>query len=893
MQNPNTDWLLEQAEWLDALEEIIEDKSSDDVKSLFTELRKLAARKGVSLSGASLNTPFTNTIHTHEQPAFPGNHTLEQRIENINRWNAMAMVLQGADSDSGVGGHISTYAACATMYEVAINYFIRRPSADYGGDLMMIQGHASPGIYARSFLEGRLTPENLTNFRRELGNGGGLASYPHPRRMPDYWDFPSVSMGLGSMMGIYQARYQKYLEGRGLKPKNGGKVWCFLGDGEMDEPEIYGTVGLGLREKLDNIIFVINCNLQRLDGPVRGNGKVIQEHERQFLGFGWEVIKVIWGSEWDSVFQKDTNGTLQNRLLEMLDGDFQYLSTLTDIATAPVKIREKIANGNAEITELLGSLTDIEIMNLRRGGHDREKVYAAYDRAVKADKPVCIIMHTVKGYTLGSQGEGQNTAHNTKKIEYTNRFLLAQQYGIEHTEENAKKAAFFLPDPQSPEIAYLHQKRQALGGYWPHRLDNSPALEMPDEKVFSDTFSGSGDKEPSTTAAFISILTSLVRDKTIGKYIVPIVPDEAQTFGMQSLFNSVGIYNPHGQQYQKMQIGTPLIQYNEKTNGQVLQEGINEAGALASFSAAGSAYFLHGIPTVPFYIYYSMFGFQRVGDSIWATADQLGKGFLIGGTAGRTTLNGEGLQHEDGHSLLIAATVPSIRSYDPAFAYELAVIIKQGIQEMYVDKVPKIYYIMAYNENYSMPAMPVGVEEGIKKGLYRFQKSNNKPKAGLKAHLVGSGSIMQQVRAAAEQLEAMGISTDIWSATSYVELTRDCQATERRNLLRGSEKTEKSYFETLFAKEEGVIVCASDFMKALPNALAKWSPLDFTALGTDGFGLSESRPALREYFEINPTYIVLTTLNRLAAQGKLDWKKVQQFIKENKITVDKFDPIEA
>ncbi len=891
MQNPNTDWLLEQAEWLEALEEIIEDKSSDDVKSLFTELRKLAARKGVSMSGASLNTPFTNTIHPHEQPAYPGDHALEQRIENLNRWNAMSMVLQGADSDSGVGGHISTYAACATMYEVALNHFIRRPSADYGGDLMMIQGHASPGIYARSFLEGRLSESKLSNFRRELAEGGGLTSYPHPRRMPDYWDFPSVSMGLGSMMGIYQARYQKYLEGRGLKPKNGGKVWCFLGDGEMDEPEIYGTVGLGLREKLDNIIFVINCNLQRLDGPVRGNGKVIQEHERQFLGFGWEVIKVIWGSEWDAVFTKDTNGTLQNRLLEMLDGDFQYISTLTD----PAAIRAKIAGDNAEIMALLGAMSDTEIMALRRGGHDREKIYAAYDRAVKADKPVCIIMHTVKGFTLGSQGEGQNTAHNTKKIAYENRILLAKQYGIELSDEDAKKAKFYLPDANSNEIKYLHEKRQALGGYWPTRIDKSDAVEMPDDAAFTQFYNGSGNDEPSTTLVFVRLLNSLVRDKKIGKLVVPIVPDEAQTFGMHPLFSSVGIYNPHGQQYQKMQIGAAAIQYTEKTNGQVLQEGINEAGALASFSAAGSAYFLHGIATIPFYIYYSMFGFQRVGDSIWATADQLGKGFLIGGTAGRTTLNGEGLQHEDGHSLTIASTVPSIRSYDPAFAYELAVIIKAGIREMYVEKVPKIYYIMAYNENHVMPAMPsdANIENGITKGLYRFKTSNTKAKKGLKAHLFGSGSIMQQVLAAAEILENMGISTDIWSATSYVELTRDCQATERRNLLRGSEKTEKSYFETLFTNEEGVIVCASDFIKSLPNGLAKWSPLDFTALGTDGFGLSESRPALRNYFEINPTYIVLTTLNRLATTGKLDWKKVQAFVKENGISVDKFDAMEA
>jgi pyruvate dehydrogenase E1 component len=829
-----------------------------------------------------------NTIHVSEQPEYPGDIAMEQRLEDIMRWNAMAMVLKGADNDSGVGGHISTYAGCATVFEVAFNNFLRKRSADYGGDIFMIQGHASPGVYARAFLEGRLTENHLLNFRRELGEGGGLASYPHPRRMPDFWVYPSVSMGLGPMMGIYQARFWKYLEHRGLKPNNGGKVWCYIGDGEMDEPEIYGCINLAVREKLDNIIFVINCNLQRLDGPVRGNGKVIQEHERSFAGSGWEVIKCLWSSEFDEIFAHDEEGYLQDRLEAILDGDYMYISTLTDAD----KKRAALAGNDEKAKSVLDKLSDEQIMSLKRGGHDYKKVYAAYDKALNAGKPAVILMKTTKGYRLPSAGK--NTAHNTKKFKYTERIEFAKMLNIPITDEQAEHADFWKPDAQSPEIQYLLKKREALGGFLPSREDNCPAITMPEESVFTAYYGGGGDTTPSTTLVMVRLLTALARDKNMGKYVVPIVPDEAQTFGMEGLFSTAGIYNPLGQQYQPMPIGISTIMYKEKTDGQVLQEGINEAGAISSFAAAGSAYFIHNVPTIPFYIYYSMFGFQRVADFIWAAADQLCKGFLLGGTAGRTTLNGEGLQHEDGHSLMIAATVPSVVSYDPAFAYEVAVIVQDGIKRMYVDNEKLIYYIMLYNENHTMPAMPEGVEKGITKGLYRFRKSTTKAKKGLKAHLFGGGSIMQQVLGAATILENdFGISTDIWSATSYVELTRDCTAVERRNILSASAHKETSYFEQCFEGEEGVIVCASDYMKALPNGIAKWSPLDFTALGTDGFGLSESRPDLRDYFEISPKFIVLTTLGRLAATGKLDWKIVAQYAEKEGITKDKFDSMLA
>ncbi len=884
-----SNWQLEQAEWLDALEELIEGESKENVQALFMALRKVAARKGVSLSGPGLNTPYVNTISADEEPEYPGNLELEKKIENIFRWNAAAMVLKGTDSKSGVGGHISTYAGNAVMMEVAFNHFLRKRGADYGGDIFMIQGHAAPGVYARAFMEGRFTENHLRNFRRELGEGGGLSSYPHPRRMPNFWDYPSVSMGLGPMMGLYQARFWKYLENRGLKPKNGGKVWCYIGDGEMDEPEIYGCINLAVREGLDNLIFILNCNLQRLDGPVRGNGKVIQEHERSFLGSGWEVIKVLWGSEWDELFAKDQTGKLMTRLEAILDGDFQYSSTLVEKGDAQ-KWRDMITGGDADLVALLSSLSDEQILKLKRGGHDHKKVYSAYHRAMTCGKPACVIMQAEKGHGLPSSG--LNTAHNTKDFNKDTRYTIAQRLGIPITPEQASKADFYTLGDDSEEVTYVKKRREALGGFLPHRQDTCPPITMPDDSNFTSFDGGSGEQEPSTTLVMVRIMTSLTKDKNVGKYIVPIVPDEAQTFGLHGIFSSAGIYNPLGQQYTQMGIGAETIRYKEMVNGQVLQEGINEAGGISSFAAAGSAYFIHGVPMIPFYIYYSMFGFQRIGDFVWAAADQLCKGFLLGGTAGRTTLNGEGLQHEDGHSLTIASTVPSVISYDPSFAYEVATIAKDGIKRMYVDNEALIYYVMLYNENHIMPARPSHVSDAdITKGLYRYQKSSLKAKNGVKAHLLGSGSIMQQVLKAVKILEEeFEISTDIWSATSYIEVTRDCTAVERRNNLNPTSKKETSYFESLFAKEEGIIVATSDYIKSLMNGIAKWSPLDYTALGTDGFGLSESRPDLRDYFEISPKFIVLTTLNRLAVQGKMDWKKVEAYAKKEGISKDKFDP---
>ena len=881
------EWQLEQAEWLEAMEEILEAHGKGRTEELFQNLRRLLARKGVANSGAALNTPYLNTIAPEDQPDYPGDRELEQKIENIIRWNAQAMVLQGSDKHLDLGGHIATYAACSTLWEVLFNHFLRKRSADYGGDLLMIQGHASPGIYARAVWEGRLPEQTIADFRQELL--GGVSSYPHPRRMPKFWQAPTVSMGLGPMTAVYQARFMRYLENRGLKPDNGGKVWHFIGDGEIDEPEIYGTIGVASRENLNNIVFVVNCNLQRLDGPVRGNGKIIQEVERHFLGASWEVIKVLWGTEWDELFARDTDGALLTRLETMVDGDFQELISLTSAA-----IREKLANGDARISALLADMPDEKLLIMKRGGHDAAKVYTAYERAMRSDKPVVIIAQTVKGYGMGKAAEGLNKAHQTKNLSVEIRLSTRTRYGIPITDEEAQAAKFYFPGPDAPETKYMHQRRKALGGYLPERSDEYPKFELPGVELFSKQLRGSEvGKTVSTTGAMVDIMNQLLKNKEVGKYIVPIVPDEAQTFGMEPLFNSFKIWNQKGQLYTPLEIGISVIKYVESKTGQVLQEGINEDGATASFTAAGTAYALHGIPMVPFYIYYSMFGFQRVGDMIWAAADMMTKGFLLGGTAGRTTLNGEGLQHQDGHSLLIAQTVPSVISYDPAFAYELAVIVHDGLRRMYLEKENKLYYITVYNENLLMPAMPKeDVQEGIKRGLYRFRKSAAKSaKAGVKAHLFGSGVIMDQVIKAAEILEKEGVSTDIWSATSWIELYRDAVTCDRWNLLHPNQPEKTPYVQQALKGEEGVFVSANDWIKLTAGQLAPWMPQDFIALGTDGFGLSESRESLRDYFEISPKYIAFATVRLLQKQGKVSDKAVQDFMKKHKIVADKMDPM--
>ena len=882
------EWRLEQEEWLEALEEVLEAHGKTRTEVLFQRLRSLMARKGVANGGVALNTPYMNTIGPSDQPAYPGDAALEQQIENVIRWNAQAMVLRAQDKNLALGGHIATYAACATMLEMLFNHFLRNRSTDYGGDLLMFQGHASPGIYARAVWEGRLSEQSIGDFRQELL--GGVSSYPHPRRMPKFWQAPTVSMGLGPMTAIYQARFMKYLENRGLKPENGGKIWHFIGDGEMDEPEIYGTIGVASRENLDNLVFVVNCNLQRLDGPVRGNGKIIQEVERHFLGASWEVIKVLWGSEWDELFARDEEGVLLARLEALVDGDFQEILNIDGAA-----IRQKIVNDDPRIAALLADIPDDKLAKMRRGGHDAEKVYTAYERATKADKPVAIIVQTVKGYGMGKAAEGKNKAHQTKDISAEHRVATKNRYGIPITDEEAKAAKFWYPGPDDPATKYLHARRKALGGYLPERSDVYTPFKLPDLSLFDKQLKGSASasgKTFSTTGAMIDIMSHLIKDQEIGKYIVPIVPDEAQTFGMEPLFNSVQIWNQKGQLYTPLEIGMSVIKYKESRTGQVLQEGINEAGATASFTAAGTAYSLHGIPTVPFYIFYSMFGFQRVGDSVWAAADMMCKGFFLGGTAGRTTLNGEGLQHQDGHSLLIAQTVPSVISYDPAFAYELAVIVHDGLRRMYVNNENKIYYITLYNENLLMPEMPKGVEDGIKKGLYRYKKSATKSaKESVKAHLIGSGVIMDQVLKAAEILENEGVSTDIWSATSWIELYRDASACDRWNLLHPGLAEKMPYIRQVLKDEEGVFVSANDWIKTTAGQLSPWMPKDFIALGTDGFGLSESRESLRNYFEISPIYIAFSAVRLLQKQGKVSDKAVTDFMKKYGVMADKADPM--
>ena len=884
------DWFLEQQEWLEAMEEVMEAHGKERTEALFQQLRYMLARRGVANSGPALNTAYQNTIPVEEQPSYPGDLELEQRIENVIRWNAQALVLQAQDKNLALGGHIATYAAAATMFEVLFHHFLRKRSEAYGGDLLMIQGHAAPGIYARATWEGRIPRQAVADFRQELL--GGVSSYPHPRRMPHFWQAPTVSMGLGPMTAIYQARFMKYLELRGLKPQNGGKVWHFIGDGEIDEPEIYGTIGLASRENLDNLIFIVNCNLQRLDGPVRGNGKIIQEVERHFLGAGWEVIKLLWSSDWDALLAKDEESLLLKRLESLVDGDFQEMINLDGPA-----VRQKLVGDDPRIAALLADIPDDKIGKLRRGGHDPEKVYAAYDRAVNTKKPVALIVQTVKGYGMGKAAEGKNKAHQTKDISPESRVETKNRYQIPITDEQAKAAPFWFPEEKDPATQYLHARRKALGGYLPERSDKYTPIQLPDVTLFEKQLEGSAaaaGKSFSTTAAMVDIMTQLIRNPEIGKYIVPIVPDEAQTFGMEPLFNSAQIWNQKGQLYTPLEIGISVIKYKESKTGQVLQEGINEDGATASFTAAGTAYALHGIPTIPFYIYYSMFGFQRVGDMVWAAADMMCKGFLLGGTAGRTTLNGEGLQHQDGHSLILAQTVPSVVSYDPAFAYELAVIVHDGIRRMYVNNENKIFYITLYNENLLMPPMPKGVEEGIKKGLYRFKKSEQKSaKPGVKAHLFGSGVIMDQVLQAAVILESEGVSTDIWSATAWSELYRDALACERWNMLHPGEKEKVPYVQQTLKGEEGVFIAASDWVKLTPGSLQKWMPEGFMVLGTDGFGLSESRESLRDYFEISAKYIAFAAVRSLQQQGKVTEKAVNDFMKKYKIVSDKPDPMDV
>jgi pyruvate dehydrogenase E1 component len=875
----------ELGEWLESMESLLRADGPDRAKTIFRALRDYLTDENVIVEDATLNTPYRNTIPVAMQPGYPGSIDTEQRIENILRWNAMAMVLRGFDSGTGVGGHIGTYASAATMMEVGLNHFFHTKTDDYGGDLVSIQAHAAPGIYARAFVEGRLSEAQLKNFRRELQPEGGLSSYPHPRNMPDFWQMPCASMGLSTPSAIYQARFAKYLENRGLKPRNGGKVWTFIGDGESDEPEVLGTINIAARERLDNLIMVVNCNLQRLDGPVRGNGKIIQELERSFRGAGWQVIKVIWSGEWDPLFAIDDEGVLQERMEQAVDGDYQMYS----VATAE-EVRRHWVGDNEKLDEIMRILSDEEIRVIRRGGHDHRKIFAAFQQAAQSsDRPTVILIKTIKGY--GMQGyEGSNAVHQKKNLSRDERIDTARRLGIPIDDEAAARADFYRPPEDSQEMTYLRERRQALGGAWPRRRVDSPSLPTPDLAVFADQLKGSGERELSTTMAFVRMLAKLMDHEELGRYVVPIVPDEARTFGMEALFRKAGIYSAEGQKYRPVDSAT-LMPYREAEDGQILQEGICETGAMASFLSAGTAFAVHGVPTIPFYVFYSIFGFQRVGDMIWSCGDMLCRGFLLGGTSGRTTLNGEGLQHEDGHSQLVASTVPNLISYDPAFAYELAVIVRDGIRRMYTEQQNVFYYVTIHNQNYAMPPMPDAVEDGIVRGMYRYSASTLKPAKGRRAQLFGSGAIMTEVLRARDLLEERSIATDIWSVTSYNELNREALRCERANMLAGpAESVREPYVRRLLDGETGVFVAASDYMKALPLSIARWIPGPYVVLGTDGYGLSESRPDLRAWFEVSAEYIAYAALSALAEHGSVTPEEVAQAVSDWGIERDKPNP---
>ncbi|EMI42427.1 pyruvate dehydrogenase (acetyl-transferring), homodimeric type [Aporhodopirellula rubra] len=876
----------ETQEWLSSLEYVLESQGPERVKFLIDQLRDRAAEHGVTLT-ADTSTPYVNTIPPHKQPAYPGNRELERRIKSIIRWNAMAMVVRANKRGGGVGGHISTFASSATLYEVAFNHFFKGRGADgYSGDSVYFQGHASPGMYSRAFVEGRLNEEKLENFRRELSEGGGLSSYPHPWLMPEFWEYPTVSMGLGPIMAIYQARFNEYLNDRGLKNTKGQKVWAFLGDGECDEPETLGAIGLASREKLDNLIFVINCNLQRLDGPVRGNGKIIQELESIFHGAGWNVIKVIWGSEWDELLARDKTGLLAKRMNEVVDGQYQKYTSMPGSY-----IREHFFGKYPELLELVKHLSDEKLEKIRRGGHDPEKVYAAYKQATEMNngKPTVVLAKTVKGYGLGEAGEGRNVAHNQKKMNEAELLEFRTRFGIPISNEEVGNAPFYKPPGTSAEMKYLQERRKELGGPVPSRPASPPTIDVPSMEDFGKLISKLENKSISTTFAVVQTLIAMCRDKKIGKNVVPIVPDESRTFGMEGMFRQFGIYAHAGQLYEPAD-SDQIAFYKEAQDGQILEEGITECGSMSSFNAAGTAYSCHGVNMIPFYIYYSMFGFQRVGDSIWAAADMRAKGFLVGGTAGRTTLNGEGLQHQDGHSLLNAIAYPTVRAYDPAFAYEVVVIVQEGLQRMFADGEQCIYYITAENEEYMHPEMPEGCEHGIVKGMYKY-KSVDVDGSKKRVQLFGSGAILNCALKAQEILaEKYSVASDVWSVTSYTQLRREAGACERWNRLHPTETPRKSYLEETLEGVEGPFISASDYVRALGEQLTPWVPGDYYVLGTDGMGRSETREALRRHFEVDAESIVIATLYRLAKAGEFEMSDVAAAIKDLDYDAEKIDP---
>ncbi len=861
------DW-IETQEWIDALRDVNRSRGAERASGLLESLQIAAQRMGVPLPVTS-RTPYVNTIPLSQQPPYPGNLEIENRVKSIIRWNALAMVSEANDRFPGIGGHISTYASAATLYEVGFNHFFRGPEHPGGGDLVYFQGHASPGIYARAYMEGRLAPRELHAFRREFAEGGGLSSYPHPWLMPDFWQFPTVSMGLGPIMAIYQARFLKYLHNRGLADTSQQRVWAFLGDGETDEPETLGAISLAARERLDNLVFVVNCNLQRLDGPVRGNGQIIQELEAVFRGVGWHVVKVIWGRDWDPLLAQDHDGLLVERMGEVVDGEYQKYSV-----AGGAYIRERFWGVDPRLARMVKDIPDDTLWRLRLGGHDSEKVHAAY-RAFEENKgtPTVILARTIKGYGLGEAGEGRNITHQQKHLNTQELLTFRDRFNIPLSDEEVVGAPLYRPAQDSAEARYLRERRQRLGGGLPQRRVRNALVEAPDPKAFEEFLAGSGDREASTTMVLVRILAALMRDERIGKQVVPIVPDEARTFGMETFFRSFGIYASRGQVYEPVDREN-LLYYRESQDGQVIEEGITEAGSMSSFIAAGTSAMTSGVTTIPLFIFYSMFGMQRVGDLVWAASDARTRGFMVGGTAGRTTLNGEGLQHQDGHSHVISAVVPTMRSYDPAFAYEIAVILEAGIHEMFVEGSERMYYLTVGNENYLHPPMPEheGVREGILRGMYRFRSLTPEGAAAdaPRVNLLGSGAILNEVLRAQELLaDQFGVASDVWSVTSWTELRRDAIEVERWNVLHPGVDERRPYLAEQLGDEPALVVAASDYLKALPDGLAKWLNTRVIALGTDGFGRSDTREVLRDFFEVDARHVAFAALSGLARDEQI------------------------
>jgi pyruvate dehydrogenase E1 component len=881
---------IETQEWIEALAALRQQRGAERANFVVNAVVD-AARQGRLYVPQSLTTPYCNTFPPEHQPALPGDRAIEHRLRSLVRWNALAVVLRANKESSELGGHIASFQSAATLYDIGFGHFWHAPSEGHGGDLLFIQGHSSPGIYARAFLEGRLTEEQLLSYRQETG-GKGLSSYPHPWLMPDFWQFPTVSMGLGPLLGIYQARFLKYLQGRGIADTAQRKVWVFCGDGEMDEPESLGAISLAGRERLDNLVFVINCNLQRLDGPVRGNGKIVQELESVFRGAGWNVIKVLWGSGWDRLLAKDTSGLLLQRMEECVDGEYQDFKSKSG-----AYVREHFFGKYEELKSLVADMSDDEIWGLTRGGHDPEKVYAAYAAAVQhRGQPTVILAKTVKGYGMGESGEGQMIAHQAKKMTQDTLRGFRDRFQIPVSDDDLAKVPFVKLPADSPEMQYLQARRAALGGYLPQRRRKSASLTIPPLATFQRLLDSSGEREISTTMAFVQMLGTLVRDKLIGKNIVPIVPDESRTFGMEGMFRQLGIYSSVGQLY-KPQDADQLMYYRESKDGQVLQEGINEGGAMSSWIVAATSYSTNNVPMIPFYIYYSMFGLQRVGDLAWLAGDIRARGFLLGGTAGRTTLNGEGLQHEDGHSHLIAGTIPNCISYDPTFAYEVVTIIREGMRRMYEAQEDVYYYVTLMNENYPHPGLAEageGAEAGILKGLYKLKDGGKSAKKGMRVQLMGSGTILREVMAAADLLKAdFGVTADLWSATSYNELRRDGMAAERWNLLHPTEPRRKSWVETCLDGNEGPVIASTDYMRNYADQVREYvqaAGRRYVVLGTDGFGRSDYRVKLRRFFEVDRFYVVVAALKALADEGSIKSSLVAEAIAKYELDSERAAP---